>query len=55
MEHMKYAWENYYGSDVVCRLDQGGWNLYGRGQEPLRAEAVDAITGMDISELKYWF
>ena len=55
MEHMKYAWENYYGSDVVCRLDQGGWNLYGRGQEPLRKEAVEAITGMDISELKYWF
>ncbi len=55
MEHMKYAWENYYGSDVVCRLDQGGWNLYGRGQEPLRKEAVEAITDMEISDLKYWF
>lgn len=55
MTGMKHAWERFIGGDVVCRLDQGGWNLYGRGQEPLRKEAVDAITGMDISELKYWF
>ena len=54
MARMKHAWENYYGSDLVCRLDQGGWNLYDRGQEPLRKEAVEAITGMEISDLKYW-
>ncbi len=40
---------------VVCRLDQGGWNLYDAGTEPLRAEQIEFMTQIDVSELKYWF
>ena len=40
---------------VVCRLDQGGWNLYDAGAEPLRAEQIEFMTQIEVSELKYWF
>ena len=55
MNYAKKILEGLQDAYVACRLDQGGWNLYDAGTEPLRAEQIEFLTQIEVSELKYWF